>query len=87
MAKKRRVTGLPRTAQEAKDRGYTKVKPKLNPHEMDSAVKKKWTFVSSKDVTHGAIGAWGPHPDTGTHTVCYFDEDDGQYDDCRQVPS
>jgi hypothetical protein len=86
MAKTRRVSGLPRTAEHAKELGYQKVKPKLNPHGIANPVKKNWTFISSKGVTAGALGAWGPHPATGTHTVCYFDPATGQYDDCRQEP-
>jgi hypothetical protein len=83
-AKPLRVEGVPRTAAQAKKRGYKKVE--VNPHHLSRAKQKHWTFVDSTGVKHGALGALGPGTSTGAaQTICYYDKNTGMYDDCHEI--
>jgi hypothetical protein len=69
---------LPKTAGQAKMKGYTKVTVKHS-----KAEKKKWALVKHK-------GNWGfakaaSAAAAGPHTVCYYDPNTGFYDDCHTV--
>jgi hypothetical protein len=61
------VQGIPRTAKEAKDRGYKKA-AKVKHAELSAEEKKKWALFKP--------GA--------RHTVCYYDPNTGEYDDCHE---
>jgi hypothetical protein len=64
------VPGIPRTATEAKKRGYKEV-AKVKHADLSSAEKKKWALVK-------------PSAATGPQTICYYDPNTGEYDDCHE---
>ena len=65
------VQGIPRTAKAAKKRGYKKVI--VNHAKLSSEEKKKWAMYK-------------PASATGSHTVCYYDPNTKEWDDCHEEP-
>jgi hypothetical protein len=68
---------LPKSATEARKRGYSKIVVRHS-----KAEKRKWAWVKHR-------GKWAFTPaesamPQGPHTVCYFDPNTGFYDDCHE---
>jgi hypothetical protein len=82
MAKRAKITGIPRTSWEAKREGHPRAD--VDFVNLSDAQKKKWITIASETISHGEIGRIGLR--TGSHTVCYYDVNTGLYDDCYTVP-
>jgi hypothetical protein len=86
-------TGIPRTAAEAKKRGYKKIPVDFKT--MDAAEKANWVPVgTSKAGALALIRPPSPAPSRyfpgpgGTFICCYYDPTSGQYNlNCHQVPA
>ena len=82
--RKSNISGVPRTSWEAKRVGHPKAD--VNYDNLSEAEKKKWITIKLATASHGDIGRIRPRTAAGTHTVCYYDANTGQYDDCHTVP-
>ena|SRR5436305_195103 len=79
--------GIPRTSKAADALGLKKAR--VNFKKMDAGEKKNWLHISSRAVRHGALGSVriGPSNQPGMVIACYYDENTGEYTDCRKVPA
>lgn len=64
------VQGIPRTAKEAKKRGYKKVAKVMHAN-LSSKEKEDWVLLK--------LGST-PRP----HMICHYDPETGEYDDCYE---
>ena len=66
----KKVTTIPKTANQAKKHGYKKV-AKIKHAALSKTEKKKWALIK-------------PGTATKPHTICYYDPNTGEYDDCHE---
>jgi hypothetical protein len=88
--------GIPRTSKAADALGLKKVRVSFKT--MKEPEKKNWVHIAAAGARHGAIGRMrldvasprarriGPGS-PGTVIVCYYDENTGEYTDCREIPA
>ena len=77
----KQVLSIPRSTSAARRRKWAKPDAAL-----DTPATHTWLDLASLVGTDNRPPRIGIGPRPGTHMVCYYNEDSGQYDDCHVVP-